>query len=134
MNLFVDTNVIVDLLAKREAYYRDSIKIFEADLQRFTSTISILNTLYIVESQYKLRVAKEILKNLLNEIEVIPVLNSALKKAFNSNFTDVEDGTQYFSALEFGNIDYIITRDLKGFAPSEIPVLSPKQFIKKHLS
>jgi predicted nucleic acid-binding protein len=134
MKLYIDTNVIIDLLAKREAYYKEAIVLFESAFTRFTSTTSILNTLYVVESQYKIKTAKQIIGQLLNEIDMIPVSGDAFTKALHSNFKDIEDGTQYFAALEFGDIDYIITRDLKGFSTSEIPVLSPKQFIKKHLS
>ena len=57
-------------------------------------------------------------------------------RAYNSNFTDVEDAIQYFTALEHEKIDYFITRNTKDFRMAEphLPVLSPSQFLKLFLN
>ncbi len=137
MKIFLDTNILLDLLVKRDPWGADAAKLCvnakHKNIVLFTSDISISNCLFMLRARYKMQQPHEVLNRLLNKIEITSIKKSTLQKAFNSSFADKEDAIQYFSALE-NNIGYIITRDLKGFAPSEIPVLSPKQFIKKHLS
>lgn len=135
MKVFIDSNIIVDLLAKREQFYQDAVLIFSATepIERYASTITIMDTLYILENHYKLKSVKFILQKLLSKLSLIPTFQSAIEKTFESDFKDLEDAAQYFSALEYGGFDYIITRDSKGFAQSSIPVITPTQFVKKHL-
>ena len=51
-------------------------------------------------------------------------------KNITSSFKDFEDGLQYFSALETGGIEIIITRNIKDFRPSVISVLTLQDFFK----
>lgn len=133
MKIFLDTNVIIDLMAKREGFYKEAVTLFDSKQSIYVSTITILDTLYILENQYKIKDARKILNILISKLSIIPTFETNIKLAFNSAFTDIEDAVQHFTALEYGSIDYIITRDKKGFSKSEIPVLTPIQFIKKHL-
>ena len=133
MKIFLDTNVVIDLLAKRTNFYQDAIILFDSRQSIFVSTITILDTLYILENQYKIKDARKILNILISKLSILPTFENNIKTAFNSDFSDIEDAVQHFTALEQGNIDYIITRDTKGFSKSKIPVLTPYQFIKKHL-
>jgi len=58
------------------------------------------------------------------------ILELALNDA---KFKDFEDGIQYYSALE-SQCQLIVTRNLKDFKNSKIPVLSPKEYIAKRRS
>jgi predicted nucleic acid-binding protein len=135
MKIFIDSNIIVDLLAKRELFYQDAVRIFSAKkpIERYASTITVMDTLYILENHYNLKSVKVILQKLLSKLSLIPTYQSAIEKTFESDFKNLEDAAQYFTALEHVGIDYIITRDIKGFANSTIPVLTPTQFILKHI-
>jgi hypothetical protein len=57
-----------------------------------------------------------------------------VSNALNSGFKDFEDGLQHFSALKNGEIDVILTRNLKDFSQSEIGVLTPETYIKSIIS
>ena len=48
-------------------------------------------------------------------------------------FKDFENGIQYYTALE-SKCKIIITRNLKDFKNSSIPVLSPKEYLAKRKS
>ena len=137
MNVFIDTNILIDLLSQREPHNVEALEIFklmyDGKCQIFVSSISVLNTVYTLTNTYKLKKVLESVDQTTKELNFIPASKSAFQKAFTSGFQDFEDAVQYFSALEAGNIDYIITRDKKGFAQSAIPVLTPYQFIQKHL-
>ena len=66
------------------------------------------------------------LANLFNLID-----NTAeqVSQALEIDGPDFEDTLQYVAAKE-KKCDYIITRDKKGFSNSDIPVYSPKEFLK----
>lgn len=75
----------------------------------------------------------EVVLKILNYLEVVPTTKSNLIQALSSAWPDKEDAIQYFSALDEKGFDYILTRDAKGFAQSAIPVLTPTEFVLKHL-
>jgi hypothetical protein len=50
-----------------------------------------------------------------------------------SGFKDFEDAIQYCCALQIGVCEAIITRDTKDFALSNVPVVTPQTFLRRHL-
>ena len=132
--IFVDTNIILDLLSKREPFYQESADLFSlADkkiIEIYISALSIANTSYILTRLTNFEGAKLILRKLRLIVNILALDDKVIGLALNDNsFADFEDGLQYFTALE-NNIDTIITRNLKDFKPAKIPVLTAKQFIE----
>ena len=132
--IFVDTNIILDLLSKREPFYQESADLFSlADkkiIEIYISALSIANTSYILTRLTNFEGAKLILRKLRLIVNILALDDKVIGLALNDNsFADFEDGLQYFTAIE-NNIDTIITRNLKGFKPAKIPVLTAKQFIE----
>jgi predicted nucleic acid-binding protein len=132
--IFIDTNVIIDFLADRNPFSEHAAILFqlakEKKIKIFISAISFNNTYYILR---KVTSHKKTL-NLISDIEDIVGIQETnrkiIRKAIKSNFNDFEDAIQYYSAIEFGAIDIITTRDLKDFKRSELPVLSPETTVK----
>lgn len=60
--------------------------------------------------------------------EVCEIDNLIIEKRLHSRFKNFEDAVQYYSGLNL-NRKTIITRDLKKFIKSELPVMSPDQFL-----
>ena len=72
--------------------------------------------------------AKQILRKLKLLVGILSLDEKVISLALNDNeFKDFEDGLQYYSALE-NNIEIIITRNLKDFEYSKIPVMTAGQF------
>ena len=61
--------------------------------------------------------------------EILPFYKEIIFTAHYSNFKDLEDGFQYFTAKE-NNINIIITRNQKDFRVDDISILTPKQFLR----
>ena len=55
---------------------------------------------------------------------------SVIEKALNSEFKDFEYALQNFAAVNYGEIEAIITRNIKDYKKSEIAVLTPESFLK----
>ena len=72
---------------------------------------------------------REILRKLKILVNVILLDSTILDKSLNSDFKDFDDAFQYYSGVD-SNVDIIITRNLKDFKKSNIPVMTASQFIK----
>ena len=131
--LLIDTNTVLDLFAKREPFYKSAAQIFSlADKHKIKLSITSLtfaNTSYVLSRLKSAVEAKKILRQFRILVKILPLTDKAIDLALNDNkFKDFEDSLQYYSAIE-NNQDLIITRDLKGFKESKIPVMTAEEFI-----
>ena len=132
--ILVDTNIVIDLLSKREAFYQEAQELFTlADQKKvllYVSSLTIANTHYLLSSSYKIADARKILIKFKILVNVLPMDDKILELALVSDFNDFEDAIQYHTALE-NNIDVILTRNKKDFKNSVLPVLNAKEFLIK---
>lgn len=131
--ILIDTNIVIDLLAKRESFYKSAAQLFSlADKQKIELSISALtfaNTNYILSRLKSTQEAREVLRRFRILIKVLPINDKIIDLALNdNNFNDFEDGLQYYSAVEYEQ-DIIITRDLKDFKESKIPVMTAEEYL-----
>lgn len=133
--VFLDTNILVDLIADRKPYSKFAIEIFnkaeEKKLKIYTSSHSIATTHYLLKKYLDEKELRTVLFNLLDYISVIPVDIDVLKKGLRSKHKDFEDAIQIFCASSIEKIDCIVTRNIKDYKDSEILVLSPDEFCMK---
>lgn len=131
--VFLDTNILVDLIADRKPFSKFAIEIFqlaeERKLDIYTSSHSIATTHYLLKKYMDEKALRSVLYQLFDFLHVVSVDESILKKGLLSNHKDFEDSIQIFCASTIDNLTCIITRNIKDFKKSEIPVLSPDEFI-----
>ena len=132
--LFIDTNIVIDLLSRREPFYDESANLFSlADkktIELNISSLTVANTSYILFRQTNPKKAKEILRKLRLIVNILPLDDKIIGLALNDDlFSDFEDGLQYFTAIE-NNQDLIITRNLKDFKASKLPVMTARQYLE----
>lgn len=133
-NLFVDTNIVIDLFARREPFYEEAAMLFSlADTKRLSLSVSALtfaNANYILLQTAKQEEAKLILRKLKLIVNVVSLDDKIIGLSLNDRcFKDYEDAIQYYAALENGD-EAIITRNLKDFKKSKLPVMTAAQFLK----
>ena len=130
--LFVDTDVILDLLGHRIPHYHFSAVLFTLaemkNLDLYTSPLIMANTFYILRKQIGIEEAKKALRKLRILLHIIDSSESVVDKALNSDFSDYEDAIQYYTALEHG-ISVILTRNLKDYKNASIIVQTPEAFL-----
>jgi predicted nucleic acid-binding protein len=131
-SLFVDTNIVIDLLSHREPFYEEAANLFSlADrkiIKLNISSLTIANAAYILFRQTNSKKAKEILRKLRLIVNLLPLDDKIIGLALNDDsFSDFEDGLQYFTAIE-NNQDIIITRNLKDFKAAKLPAMTARQF------
>jgi len=132
--IFVDTNIVIDLLSRREPFFGEAASLFSlADKKQIELTLSsltIANTSYALLRQMDSNKAKSILRKLRLIVKILQLDDKIIGLTLNDEtFSDFEDGLQYFTAIENGQ-DLIITRNLKDFKNSKLPILTAKQFIE----
>ena len=134
MKIFVDANVVLDMLLKRK-YYKNAQMIFslteERKIKSYLSTLSFAIITYQLSKEYNQKECVNILKYLYQTFSALPFSKQALENALYSNFKDIEDGYQYFTAKEYG-IPIVVTRNVKDFVVDDISVLTPEQFLSMY--
>jgi len=133
-NIFVDTNIIIDLLAKRNPFYKDAQELFtlsdKKEIQLCISSLSFANAYYSIVKHHKEVDAKKYLAKFKVLVKVLPLEDKAIELALASDFNDFEDGLQYFVAMD-NESDIIITRNKKDFKKSKIPVMTAGEYLRK---
>jgi predicted nucleic acid-binding protein len=132
-NLYLDTNIVLDLLAERMPFYTEAAKLFSlADKKKIKLSISSLclaDAHYILSRQNPEIEVRKVLRKFKVLVNVLPLYDKITDLALNSDFKDFEDAIQYFTALEYDQ-DLIITRNQHDFKESKIPVMTAGEFIK----
>src|SRR5690606_15682846 len=134
--LLIDTNIVIDLLAKRKEFYAEAAELFsKADKKELTLVISSLtfaNTNYVLSKQKSPKEAREILRKFKVLVDILCLDDKIVALALSDDeVLDFEDGLQYDSALE-NEVDVILTRNKKDFKNSKIPVLTAKEYLAKN--
>ena len=133
MKVFLDANVFVDVLVLREnrQFTIDAAKTISAlksmPFSINAAAISIPILAYVIKGlspeDKKLKI-----KNILEKVDILPSHKRHVDFALKGSFADIEDAMQYACAKEH-SCDLIITRDVRDFKGSEIPVMTPSEFL-----
>jgi predicted nucleic acid-binding protein len=133
-HIFVDTNVLIDFLADRQPYSEFASGIFNlADLNKIkihVSAISFNNIYYILRGATSHSKALKLIEELEELVDIIDLNKKTINQAIKSEFKDFEDAIQYYSAKSKDKIEFIVTRNLKDFKKSNIPVFSSESAYK----
>lgn len=133
--IFVDTNILIDLLADRPPFSKFAIELFDwaekKKVKLFTSSHSFATTHYLLKKHIEEKALREVLFSLLDLVELIPIDVHMIKKSLLSKHKDLEDAIQIFAANSVSNLDVIVTRNLKDFKDAGVPVLPPDELIKQ---
>lgn len=133
IHLFVDSDIILDLLAKREPYYIHAAKLFtlidQQEVVAYTSPIVFANLHYLLKKMSSNKSALKNLRKLKTFINVLPTDERVIEQSLNSDFSDFEDAIQYFTSVNNG-INLIITRNTKDFKKGKISISTAEEFIK----
>ncbi|MDZ4844498.1 MAG: PIN domain-containing protein [Chitinophagales bacterium] len=129
--VFIDTDVCIDLIAKREPHYKEAMAVFALSetgaIRASVSSLTFATMDYILHQHYQLN-SKKALQSLRLIVDLLPLDAKAIDSGLASEFDDMEDAFQHFAAL-YGKQDVIITRNAADFNQSRLPVFTPEQFL-----
>ncbi len=131
---FVDTNVVIDMLANWERFADAASELFgsagRGEISISICALSYSTIFYILKKYSGKDNALQCLRDLSEYVSVLPVDKQVIRQALYSGFSDYEDAVQYYSALQDSSIDAIATRNTKDFALSKLPVLLPGEYLE----
>ena len=129
--VFLDTNLLIDLICSREPFVEKAQLIFalgySGKVSLLISALSFVNTIYVAR-KYDFSEIREKLSRIAAFVEVVDLSAKGIMDALSSGWKDYEDSLQHQSAVQ-SHADCIVTRNTADFASSSLPVYSPEEFL-----
>lgn len=130
---FVDSDIVLDLLAGRQPHYKFAAELFsladEKTIKLYVSSLTFANVNYILSKQLSAGKSRKLLLKFKTLVSVLSVNDKIIELALASDFHDFEDAIQYFTAIENG-ITTLLTRNLKDFKKAAITIMTAQQYLK----
>jgi predicted nucleic acid-binding protein len=131
--VFVDTNILIDLLADRQPFSKFAIDIFDRaeknKVKLYASSHAYATTHYVLKKFMEESALRKALLSLLDFIMLVPVDIALIKKSLLSKHKDFEDAIQIFAANSIEGLDYIVTRNVKDFKEAGMEVMPPDELL-----
>ena len=132
MKLLLDTNVILDVFARREPWFEDSAAVLSLlDTEGFEGVAaahSITTLFYLTSKHLGQRRATARILDLLKLLSVAPVDQETILKGLALGWPDFEDALQLLCA-EAASADYLVTRNPRDFESDSVPVVTPSELL-----
>ncbi len=135
MKVFLDTNILLDVLVERDnkEFTENATTILGLGSNRvldlYMSVLSVTTIAYVLRNMTTVK-KKGIIKDLVSIVKVLPSLPEHVENMLECQMNDIEDAMQVQSATE-GQCDVIVTRNTTDFRDAGLPVISPEEFLKK---
>ena len=133
MKVLIDSNIVLDILLNRSAFFTDSKAIFDLAEKKkiigYVSASAVTDIFYIASKGIGKDIARKALKSLLSVFKPATVTDNHIYQALDLDWSDFEDSVQ-FVVGEGLAVDYIITRNTHDFSSSSITAITPEQFIQ----
>ena len=132
MKLLIDSNVVLDVLQNRHPNYETSYKVlvmcYDKKLLGYISTLTFANIVYIMRKELNSDKIVELLEYLKPIFDFVDFKKTDIEQAAKMKWKDFEDAIQYLAAKQI-KAQYIVTRNLKDFALSEVPAITPDELL-----
>lgn len=135
MKLLIDTNILLDVLLKREPFYYKAVEVLELvqydNVQEYVSAAAVTDIYYIAYKYLKDKeLVRQLLKRLMGIVSIAAVSEKEIEEALELAWNDFEDSVQYAVAL-LNEMDGIVTRNPKDYKRADMKVWSPEQVLQK---
>jgi predicted nucleic acid-binding protein len=131
--ILIDTDVILDFFFDRQPFSEFATTIIswseKKKIEGFITPVICSNVYYLLRQTAKHEKVIDKLTQLLTIVDVIQMDRQVLISALTSDFNDFEDALQNFAAIQQGDINVILTRNIKDFKKSKIGVMTPENYI-----
>ena len=133
--VFIDTNIFLDILFRREQFVDDALSIFDMavdnQIELLISDLSIANIKYITRKEIPVDKFYNLIKTFRPIFTIVPLGADVIDKALDLRANDFEDALQYFSAVQ-ANADCLVTRNIKDYGFAKMEVLNSQTFLAKY--
>ena len=131
MKLLLDTNIIIDVISKRDGY-EDSLQVLRlceiGAASGVVTTTTVTDVMYILGKYMDSGAVRRALKTLFVVLDIASVRRKEIMAALDSPMADYEDAVQATCALS-ADVDYIVTRNTKDFEASPVLAVTPDKTV-----
>jgi len=135
MRVFLDSDVILDCVMGRRGFVESASAVMNlserGQIDGLTSSLVVANCHYVFSRHAGVSTSREVIAKLRLLLRVCPFGDRELEQALASGFEDLEDGIQYFVAVN-QRAHVIVTRNIRDFRMSTLPVMTPVEFLTSH--
>ncbi len=133
MKILVDTNIVLDVMLKREPFYKSSLEILgltkRDDVEEYVSASAITDIYYLAYRQLRDKeVVKKLMKKLLTVVSVASVSEQEIENALSLEWNDFEDSVQYSVAF-VQEMEGIVTRNPNDYKEAKIKIWKPEELL-----
>jgi predicted nucleic acid-binding protein len=130
--VFIDADVILDLLLARQPFFPAANELFlliqEERIEAYTSPLIFSNLFYILRKKLTAPEAIAALRKLRLLVRLLPVNERTTDLALASSFADFEDAIQYYAAVS-GSLDALVTRNKEDYRAADLPILTAAECV-----
>lgn len=134
MKIWIDTNVLLDVLCNCPNFVEASVKVWKLcevkKLEGYISALSVTNIVYILRKELTPQKTQEIISKIMLIFHTADLRTSDLQCAAEQYMSDFEDAVQIVSAERI-KADFIVTRNIRDFRESKIPVFNPDELLAR---
>ena len=133
MKILIDTNIIIDVLERRQPFFQDSYRVIQLGLQgkleTFMSAAAVTDVYYVISRSIgDVKKAREKIIALTTLIKICDTSAKDITVGLNLNISDFED-TVIASIAKREKADFIVSRNEADFAGSPIPAISTTRLL-----
>lgn len=133
MKILIDTNIVLDVMLKREPFYKLSLEILglakKDDVEEYVSASAITDIYYLAYRQLRDKgMVKKLMKELLTVVSAASVSEQEIENALSLEWNDFEDSVQYSVAF-LQEMEGIVTRNPNDYKEAGIKVWKPEELL-----
>lgn len=132
--ILIDTDVILDFLFDRQPFSDDASILLSfcenKKIKGYITPVMISNIYYLLRKIAKHDKVISDIKKLLEIVDIAVIDKESVINALNSDFKDFEDALQNFSKIDNNIVKLIITRNIKDYKTSRLPIMTPETYLK----
>lgn len=135
MIVFLDTNILLDVLIRREPFFSAAASIWtlaeKNKIRAYISAISFSNVFYLARKYGGKAIAGQSVKSMNAVFNTVAVDRQIIEASIQSGLEDFEDAIQ-FQCAKRCRAKILITRNPKHFPDNELTIMSSDQFVSDY--
>jgi len=135
MKVFIDTNILIDFIARRDQFYYPAANLInlgiKEDIRLFATPLSYATCIFVAKKMLGYEGVVKAMQILDHYIQIATMTASQCHNALYSNMPDFEDMLQFESAYSAG-CDVIVTRNKKHFPQDTIQIVDSIEFFDNY--
>lgn len=136
MRAYIDCNILLDLMLRREPYAYAAGKLIELtekkQLESYLSPLTLATTHYLLQRYANKKLAETFVKDSVHVFSIVGMTAEATEQAITHRYKDFEDDLHYQTAVA-GGMDYLVTRNKKDFMGKGIKVVTAEELVAFYL-